>query len=183
MSEKPKHPEDGRDEPGASDAELAFRAMLRSFGHIHRAMTPYFAAHGISGAQWAVMRVLHGAQADGEAALRLTDLGDRLLIKPPSVTGVIDRLQRDGLVGNAPQADDRRVRRVRLTARGSRLVETILRGHPQQLGKILAGLSENEKRTLKALHEKIAAHLDQAGDSHAETTPARKARAPRSRGR
>lgn len=144
---------------GAAPAERAFRAMLRSFGQIQRAMTPYFAARGVSASQWAVMRVLHRASENGEHAVRLTDLSERLLIKPPSVTGVIDRLQRDGLVARATQPDDLRVRRVTLTDKGRTLVDGVMLGHVDQIKKILAGLSDEELATLLALHEKITAHL------------------------
>src|SRR6188768_4048112 len=98
MSRAIKHSHPTRTARGAktpSPAELAFRAMLKSFGNLQRVMGPYFAARGISASQWGVMRALHRARADGVDGLRLTDLSERLLIRPPSVTGVIDRLQRD----------------------------------------------------------------------------------------
>ena len=133
--------------------------MLRSFGQIQRVMGPYFASRGISSSQWAVMRTLHRAKTDGQPALRLTDLSERLLIRPPSVTGVIDRLQRDGLVERETQSEDLRVRCVALTAKGQRLVDSVLMGHPEQVKKVLAGLNESELADLLILHEKMTAHL------------------------
>src|SRR6516162_7475236 len=76
----------------------AFRELIRVFGLAERVMQPYFAQFGISGAQWGVLRNLHRAEQEGRAGLRLTDLGERLLIRPASVTGVIDRLEKAGLV-------------------------------------------------------------------------------------
>ena len=61
-------------------------------------MQPYFARFGISGAQWGVLRQLHLAEQEGLAGLRQTDLSERLLVRPPSVTGVVDRLERVGYV-------------------------------------------------------------------------------------
>src|SRR3954451_6689474 len=94
----------------------AFREFVRSFGLVERVMQTHFARFGISGAQWGVLRHLHRAEQDGEGALRMTDLGDRLLIRPPSVTGVVDRLERAGLVGRKDSPDDQRSKRVVLTA-------------------------------------------------------------------
>src|SRR3954468_17789722 len=87
-------------DPAPVDAvpEQTFRALLRTLGLVRRVMEPYFGRHGISGSQWAVLRTLMRAEDDGVRQLRLTDLGDRLLIRPPSVTGVVDRLQKMGLV-------------------------------------------------------------------------------------
>ena len=78
--------------------ENALREMIRVFGLVEKVMQPYFARFGISGAQWGIMRNLHWAEQDGLPGLRSTDLSERLLIRPPSVTGVVDRLQRAGLV-------------------------------------------------------------------------------------
>ena len=114
-------------------------------------MQPYFAAFGISGAQWGILRVLQRAEGEGIRAVRLTDLSTRLLIRPPSVTGVVDRLQRLGLVERAESDRDLRVKRVRLTLAGRRLMERVLRRHPQQVHRVLAGLSDEEQARLYTL--------------------------------
>src|ERR1041384_3471387 len=81
----------------ASLSVTTFRELIRSFGLIRRLMTPYFARFGISASQWSVLRTLYRSEQEGERDLRLTDLGERLLIQPPSVTATVDRLQRMGL--------------------------------------------------------------------------------------
>src|SRR5262245_44573422 len=87
-------------------AEDAFRELIRTIGLLERVMQPYFARHGISGSQWGVLRTLYRAELDGESSLRQTDLSDRLLIRPPSVTGALDRLERAGLVARGGSATD-----------------------------------------------------------------------------
>src|SRR5437763_15024677 len=93
-------------------SETAVRALVRAFGLLERAMQPYFARFGISGSQWGVLRTLHRAEREGEAGLRLTDLSDRLQIRPPSVTGVVDRLERIGLVVRDASPSDLRAEEV-----------------------------------------------------------------------
>src|SRR5216684_7020521 len=96
-------------------AEKPFRALLRTLGLLERIMQSYFARFGISGAQWGVLINLHRAEQEGLPGLRLTDLSDRLIIRPPSVTGVVDRLERLGLVTRVGVKDDLRVKQVTLT--------------------------------------------------------------------
>src|SRR5437588_8101078 len=112
--------------PPEDATEEAFRGLIRSIGLIERAMQPYFARFGISGSQWGVLRTLHRAAASGQPALRLTDLSDRLLIRPPSVTGVVDRLERMGLVQRDASPTDLRAKQVSLTERGRNLVHRVL---------------------------------------------------------
>ena len=87
----------------------AYREMIQTFGLMERVMQPYFAGFGISGSQWGVLRVLLRAEEEGKTGLRLSELGDRLLIRPPSVTGLIDRLERASLVTRYASATDLRM--------------------------------------------------------------------------
>src|SRR5438309_5582749 len=104
-------------------AEGAFRELIRVLGLLERVMQHYFAQFGISGAQWGVLRNLHRAEQEGLAGLRLTELGERLLIRPPSVTGVVDRLERVGLVKRDGLPADLRAKQVVLTLKGRQTVE------------------------------------------------------------
>src|SRR5437764_6423730 len=103
-----------KSKPFPQPAEETFRELIRTLGLLERAMQPYFARYGISGSQWGVLRSLHRAEADGLAGLRQTDLSERLLIRPPSVTGALDRLQRAGLVTRGGSATDLRAKQVSL---------------------------------------------------------------------
>src|SRR5437868_5761757 len=92
--------------------DAAFRAIIRTFGLLRRVQEPFFARFGISASQWGVLRALHRAEQEGISWLRLTDLGDRLIVRPPSVTGVVNRLQIMGLLLRTSLPEDRRAKRV-----------------------------------------------------------------------
>ncbi len=144
----------------ATPAEAVFRSFLRTIGLFRRIMDPYFAQFGISGPQWAILRVLQRAEeADGPGGLPLSELGQRLLIQPPSVTGVVDRLERQGLVKRSASQDDRRVRYVRLTPKARALVAEVLRHHAGQIRLLFAGLGSAEMGDLLKLLARLEAHL------------------------
>src|SRR3982074_1926331 len=98
--------------------ETAFRGLIRTYGLLERIMQPYFARFGISGAQFGVLRTLQRAEKTGGGGMGMTELSERLLSRPPSVTGVVDRLVRDGLVTRAALPADRRVKQIELTEKG-----------------------------------------------------------------
>jgi DNA-binding MarR family transcriptional regulator len=147
-----------RNNPERSRTEITFHALLRTFGLLRWVMDPYFLRHRISGSQWGILRVLQRAEAQGEAELRLTELGQRLLIRPPSVTGAVDRLQRQGLVQRRASNEDRRVRRVRLTPQGRKLVAKVLKGHAAHIDSLFAGLTPKEQDHLAAALERLERH-------------------------
>ena len=146
--------------PASTTTEHAFHSLLRCWGLLRQVMEPYFGRHGISGSQWAVLRVLQRAEAQGELSLRLTDRGARLLIQPPSVTGVVGRLERLGLVARRATGDDARVRHVGLTPEGRALVAKVLERHAGQIESLFDGLTPAERDRLSALLRKLEAHFE-----------------------
>jgi DNA-binding MarR family transcriptional regulator len=123
-------------------------------------MQPGFARFGITGAQWAVLRHLHRAELEGQRALRLTDLSERLLIRPPSVTGVVERLEQTRLVARDESATDQRVKQITLTARGRQLVERVLPVHAARIEAVMAALTSVEQGQLQRLLHRLQDHLD-----------------------
>src|SRR5215831_17838563 len=105
-----------------SPDENAFRELIRTFGLLERVMHPYFARFGITGAQWGVLRNLHRNEENGLGGMRLGELSEQLLIRPPSVTTVVDRLERAGLVRRESVPADLRARHVVLTDKGRQLI-------------------------------------------------------------
>jgi len=140
-------------------------------GTLRRHLDPFFARAGISGAQWAILWNLYRAQEDGEPMLRVTDLGERLLIRPPSVTGVIDRLVRAGLIVRSSSADDKRVKLIGLTTSGHELVETLHNAHDEKVTSLLGVLSSTDQKNLQSILERFVTHLDDIQEIDGRPTP------------
>jgi len=141
-------------------SEQALRSLIRTLGLLDKVMQPYFARFGISGSQWGVLRNLHRAEQEGLAGLRLSELGDRLLIRPPSVTGIVDRLERAGLVVRDEAPEDLRAKRVSLTDKGRKTVEKVLAVHGGQVERVLGCLKPGEQERLHHLLSRLGLHLE-----------------------
>jgi DNA-binding MarR family transcriptional regulator len=141
-------------------AEGAWRQLVHCIGLSERVMQPYFAQFGISGSQWGVLRTLHRGEQENIAGLRLTDLSERLLIRPPSVTGVVDRLERAGLVQRDGSPTDLRAKQVVLTPRGRDLVERVLQAHQAHIERVMSGLTSDEQDDLQRLLAQLGQHLE-----------------------
>ena len=143
----------------SDNTEPAYQALIRTMGLLRRAMEPCFTRHGISASQWFVLCALNKSEKSGTTGLRLTDLSDSLLVRPPSVTGVVDRLQRMGLVARKASHNDQRAKLVSLTGTGRKLVEKVRQGHADQVQKVLAVLSIAEQLELRRLLDRLGEHL------------------------
>src|SRR6266480_6320444 len=131
--------------PPTPPQDSTFRGLIRTLGLLRRVMEPHFARFALSGSQWGVLRALHRAEEEAERGLRLTDIGERLLIRPPSVTGVVDRLAKSGLLKTAMAANDHRAKRVTLTAAGRQKIRRVLDEMPAQVESVLGCLSGEER--------------------------------------
>jgi DNA-binding MarR family transcriptional regulator len=142
--------------------ELAYRAFIRSYGLFRNVMEPFFLQFGISGAHWGVLRTLHRAKTDGldKDGLQLNELGYRLLIRPPSVTSLVDRLERTGLVTRTAALSDHRAKLVSLTSKGEKLIERVLEQHPAQVRTLLAGLDTRQQEEFYDLIQLLSRHME-----------------------
>ena len=96
------------------------RLLLQARESVMAHTRPNLREHGLSDQQWRVLRVLgeHGTVETGRVAREAYILG-------PSLTGVLTRMERDGLIERARDPEDQRRTVVNATAQGLRLVETL----------------------------------------------------------
>ncbi len=75
-----------------------------------RAMNQDLAEHGITFRQWEVLVWLsiHGAQPQNV-------LADCMMIEPPTLVGLLDRMERDGWIERVTVEGDRRKKQIRVT--------------------------------------------------------------------
>ena len=90
--------------------------------------------------------------ADG---MTFKQIGELTLITKGTLTGVVDRLERDGLVRRHAGADDRRSTLVRLTARGERVFEQTFPRHVTALKSRFERLDAHEMRETERVLKKL----------------------------
>lgn len=83
------------------------------------------------------------------------ELGELLLVSRANATGLVDCLERKGLVERSASSKDRRVRLARLTKSGHKLLESILPEHYSRVRHLLRGLNNQDKAALSNLLMKL----------------------------
>lgn len=109
---------------------------------------------GISGAQWVVlMRIASGIGSSAAELCR--DMG----YDSGSMTRMIDRLEKRGLIERQRSVQDRRVVHLTLTALGQDLYPRLSPVAIQTLNQLLDGFSTEEADTLMNFLDRMAANL------------------------
>ncbi|UBU08589.1 MarR family winged helix-turn-helix transcriptional regulator [Nonomuraea gerenzanensis] len=79
------------------------------------------------------------------------DLGAVLGLAKSSLTGLVDRSERNGLVERRPDPQDSRAVRVRLTARGARLADEFYAETCRRVAELTSRMAADERDALAAL--------------------------------
>src|SRR5579864_8221740 len=77
--------------------------------------------------------------------LTMSELSDAALITNASMTAAIDRLEERAFVDRIADKQDRRVRRVQLTAQGTALIKRLYVRHERDLDEVMSGISPAER--------------------------------------
>lgn len=98
------------------------RLLLQARESVMAHTRPSLREHNLSDQQWRVLRVLgeHGVVETGRVAREAFILG-------PSLTGVLTRMERDGLIQRARDPEDQRRTVVQATSKGLKLVQRLSR--------------------------------------------------------
>jgi DNA-binding MarR family transcriptional regulator len=83
-------------------------------------------------------------------------------VAPPTITAVVDKLEKLGLVTRQPDANDRRVTRVRATPTGIDQLDEVRNRRTSWLASQLSALTDDERRRLADAVDVLAKLVDVA---------------------
>ena len=101
---------------------------------------------GVSVPVWRVLATLSGSPGE-----TVSGLAESCLLQQPTMTKLLDRMVRDGLVKRLPDARDRRVVRIQMTPRGEAVVNELLEGAKKHEAEVLARHPELDSMAIKDL--------------------------------
>lgn len=110
------------------------------------------------GTDFAVMEALLN-----KGPMPVNTIGKKVLVTSGSITTAVDRLEQRGLVERLDSPDDRRVRLVRLTKEGHKLIKSVFGQHQKHLNKVAEILSSKEQKTLIELLKKLGEGVENIG--------------------
>ncbi len=133
----------------------AFLHLLRTGDDLARGAHIYFARNNISNGRFLVLLLLFDC-ARGEPTPRTpAELADLACCTRATMTGLIDTLERDGMVHRVPDTQDRRMMQVEITEQGRSAIRGLLPDHFRRITHVMSSLTEDECRTLVRLLQKV----------------------------
>lgn len=95
-----------------------------------------------------------------EEGIPLTRIGENMLVTGGNITGIVDRLEREGLVKRKRDREDRRIIRAYFTTKGKKLYEQALPSYDRFLRAAFGEVGPTElaklQKSLEALHSVLS---------------------------
>lgn len=126
------------------------RLLLQARESVMAHTRPSLREHGLSDQQWRVLRVLgeHGTVETGRVAREAFILG-------PSLTGVLARMERDGMVRRERDPADQRRSVVEATPKGLKLVDKLSRTIEEHYGWMEKSIGKQKLAELYDLLDEV----------------------------
>lgn len=137
--------------PFASLEQEAALNLMRTNDQMHIQFTRLFRHHGLTPSQYNILRILRG---EGQP-LESMEIANRTVTVVPGITGLIDRLEREGYVVRQRCDRDRRVIRVAITDKAKQVLEALDQPVMDLHRELMSHLTEEELRQLIRLLEKV----------------------------
>ena len=152
-------------EPSACEA---FLNVLRTADLVFEDIGRFLARHNISQGRFTVMMLLYRPWVE---SCTPASLAEESGVTRATMTGLIDTLEKDGMVLRQADARDRRTIHVVLTPAGRASMEAMLPDYFQCVSRILKPLNGSERKNLVALLQKLQEGLTPADPADPAAEP------------
>lgn len=94
-----------------------------------------------------------------EGDLTIGELSNKMYLACSTITDLVDRMEKNGLVARVKDQHDRRVVRIHLLEEGERIIEEVIKKRQYDLARVLRSFSDEEivflEKCLRKLHQEM----------------------------
>lgn len=137
----------------------------------HRFLERWVDKHGLSEGR---MQVLMRLRQQGDQPLGV--LAEAMHVSPRNITGLVDHLERAGLVTRVPDPEDRRSVRAHLTDHGRALVERIWKEFMQRSLALVEDLPQEDLDVVRDTCLRLIQRIESRLNQEATATPSQRSR-------
>jgi len=129
--------------------EEAFYGLVLVYTVLFDKIAKYLATYSLTPAKMNVLMVLK--HQGGPNGMSQRDIGQRLMVTPSNMTRMLDKLEREKLIERSSRAGDKRVKVIRVSARGSQILDNAWPGYMKTMRNVMDKLSQAEQKALAEL--------------------------------
>lgn len=131
---------------------------------MHRRMEAFRLENGVDCASAPQGWLMHYLYDHRDADIFQRDIEHRFHLRRSSVTGMLQNMEKGGLIVREAVESDARLKRIRLTERGAAQHEAIVRGIEQNERDLTAGFTPEEIETLRSMLDRMRENMQKVQD-------------------
>jgi DNA-binding MarR family transcriptional regulator len=140
---------------------LAHEALLSTYysaSQLKKKAGEFLRPFGLTDVQFNLMMLLRH-QSGNQGGLNQAQISNMMLVNRANITAIIDRMEKAGLVVRTAMLTDRRYNLVKLTERGTKLLDEIEPLYAEEVERIMAVLIKTDQKKLITMLEKIRSNI------------------------
>lgn len=119
--------------------------LLRASDLLAAYTTDHLQTHGLAQGRFTVLMLLNRTE---EGKSSPAELADKAAVTRATMTGLLDTMERDGLVSRTVSTTDRRAIEVCLTPEGQKLIGNVWPGYFARIAQLIQPLQANERKSI-----------------------------------
>lgn len=127
-----------------------FIVLSRAFKAINEEINKHIQVNGLNPTEFAVLELLYHK---GDQPLQ--QIGGKILLASGSITYVVDKLEKKGLLNRVACPNDRRVTYAQISEDGRVLIDRIFPDHENRIHELMSTLTPDEKEEAIGLLKKL----------------------------
>lgn len=128
------------------------------FSLIEREIENYLKIHGLSASKFNILMVIK--HQGKETGISQVEIGKRLVVTASNMTKQLDKLIADGLAERFARQGDRRVNLIKITQKGSDMLDSIWPGYYRKISELADMINLQERETLSKILAKWFSGLE-----------------------
>ena len=115
----------------------------------------FFEEYDLSNTKFNILVILYKGHKGQKEKMYMSKIGERMLLSNANITGLVDRLEKQGFVKRVRSSEDRRKIVIEITEAGVERVERVIEDYVIWSEKLMKTLGTDEKKYMVELLEKI----------------------------
>ena len=129
--------------------EQAVYSIALLYNVINARISSFLSRYRLTPGKFNILMVIK--HKGGQKGIKQVDVSKSLIVTPSNMTKLIDKLEKDKLVARFALEGDRRVNMIKITDKGSKLLDSLWENYCLQMEGIVVGITKIEQKQTAAL--------------------------------
>ena len=139
--------------------EEAIYSLAHIYGIIYDQLAEFLSPYNLTPGKFNILMVIKHKST--ELGIKQVDVSKNLIVTPSNMTKLIDKLENEKLVARFALDGDRRVNMIKITDKGSKLLDSLWDQYCRKMQEFSKGLSMTEQKQISLLLSKWLTYINQ----------------------